>query len=63
MSESTAAAPQAARAEPASLAHELLEFQRKLREMVPPEMHTRLAAAIERMVVTHPGASALRVGR
>ena len=63
MSTSTVAASPAASNEPAPLALELLEFQRQLSEKLPPEMHARLSAAIDRMVATHPGAAALKVGQ
>ena len=63
MSTSTVAASRAASSEQSPLALELLEFQRQLSEKLPPEMHAQLSAAIERMVATHPGAAALKVGQ
>jgi peroxiredoxin len=63
MSTFTVASSTAPSNEQAPLALELLEFQRQLSQKLPPEMHARLSAAIDRMVATHPGVAALKVGQ
>ena len=63
MSASPIATPQASLNQSTRLSHELREFQHRLSTMLPPDVHARLAAAIDGMVATHPGAAALKVGQ
>lgn len=63
MSVSSVITPPTFQAEPAPLAQDLSDFQRQLAAMLPADAHARLAAAIDAMVATKPGAAALKVGR
>ena len=63
MCASSVVTPQAFHTEPAPLAQGLPEFQRQLAKTLPPDAHARLAAAIDGMFATKPGAAALKVGQ
>jgi peroxiredoxin len=63
MSASSVVTPQMFQSEPAALAQDLSEFQRQLARMLPADAYARLAAAIDLMVATRPGAAALKIGQ